>query len=102
MAPPSGPVVALSGNFLMVLLLTPGALRSADREGPSAHQDKWKGLCGHPRTLALAVLIAGIAPLFCFTAIALGLVGNVMPLVYRTSLLTTLCPPLVLRSHTIV
>ncbi len=90
MAPPSGPVVALSGTFLMVLLLTPGALRSADREGPSAHQDKWKGLCAHPRTLALAVLIAGIAPLFGFTAIALGLVGYVTTLFKLSAVLTIL------------
>ncbi len=90
MAPPSGPVIALLGTFLMVLLLTPGALRSADREGPSAPQDKWKGLRAHPRTLALVVLIAGIAPLFGFTAIALGLVGYVTTLFKLSAVLTIL------------
>src|SRR5258708_6069045 len=90
MAPPSGPVIALLGTFLMVLLLTPGALRSADREGPSAPQDKWKGLRAHPRTLALVVLIAGMAPLFGFTAIALGLVGYVTTLFKLSAVLTIL------------
>ncbi len=90
MAPPSGPVVALLGTFLMVLLLTPGALRFSDQEGPAVHQNRWKGLHAHPRALVLAVLIVGIAPLFGFTAIALGLVGYVTTLFKLSSVLTIL------------
>ncbi len=90
MAPPSGPVVALLQTLLMVLLLTPGALRSADREQPTIHQNRWKGLRAHPHAFALAALIAGIAPLFGFTSIALGLVGYVTTLFKLSSVLTIL------------
>jgi drug/metabolite transporter (DMT)-like permease len=90
MTPPSGPAVALLGTFLMVLLLTPGALWSSGRERPSAQQSRWKGLRVHPRALASAVLIAGIAPLFGFTAIALGLVGYVTTLFKLSAVLTIL------------
>jgi drug/metabolite transporter (DMT)-like permease len=90
MTPPSGPSVALLGTFLMVLLLTPGALWSSGRERPSAQQSRWKGLRVHPRALASAVLIAGIAPLFGFTAIALGLVGYVTTLFKLSAVLTIL------------
>ena len=90
MTPPSGPTVALLGTLIMVLLLTPGALLSSGRGGPSAQQSRWKGLRAHPRALALAVLIAGIAPLFGFTAIALGLVGYVTTLFKLSAVLTIL------------
>ena len=42
----------------------------------------------HPRAVVLAVLLAGIAPLFGFTAIALGLVGYVTTLFKLSSVLT--------------
>lgn len=90
MTPPSGPVVALLGTFLMVLLLTPAALRPAHRAGLATRQDKRKGLRAHPRALVLAVLIAGIAPLFGFTAIALGLVGYVTTLFKLSAILSIL------------
>ena len=90
LTPPSGPAVALLGTFLMVLLLTPVALWSSGREGPSDQQSRWKGLRAHPRALATAVLIAGIAPLFGFTAIALGLVGYVSALFKLSAVLTIL------------
>jgi bacterial/archaeal transporter family protein len=90
MTPPSGPVVALLGTFLLVLLLTPGALRSSGNEATRVQQNGWKGLRAHPRALALAVLIAGIAPLFGFTAIALGLVGYVTTLFKLSAVLTIL------------
>ena len=92
MTPPSGPAVALIGTFLMVLLLTPGALWSSGREGPSVQQRRWKGLCAHPRALAPAVLIAGIATLFGFMAIAIGLVGYVMTLFKLSAILTIFWP----------
>ena len=90
MSPPSGPVVALLGTFLMVLLLTPGAFRSAKKQTASVHQSQWTGLRTHPRALLLAVLIAGIAPLIGFTAIALGFVGYVTTLFKLSSVLTIL------------
>ncbi len=88
MTPPSGPVVALLGTFLMVALLTPGALWTRSREGTQEH--RWKGLAAHPRALSLAILMAGIAPLFGFTAIALGLVGYVTTLFKLSAVLTIL------------
>lgn len=88
-SPSSGPVVALFGTFLMVVLLTPGAFRGP-KEVSSAQQSGWKGLRAHPRAIVLAVLIAGIAPLFGFTAIALGLVGYVTTLFKLSAVLTIL------------
>ncbi len=82
--------MALLGTVLLVLLLTPGALRSAGNEAIPVKQSRWRGLRAHPRALALAVLIAGIAPLFGFTAIALGLVGYVTTLFKLSAVLTIL------------
>lgn len=90
MALPSGPVVALLGTFLLVLLLTPGALRSSGDKAGQSQQHRWEGVRAHPRALAAAVLIAGIAPLFGFTAIALGLVGYVTALFKLSAVLTIL------------
>ena len=56
----------------------------------------WKRLLAHPRAVSLAVLIAGIAPLFGFTAIALGLVDYVTTLFKLSSLLTVLWAWLIL------
>ena len=89
MTPPSGPVVALLGTFLMVLLLAPAALRPAHQE-TAITQNRRRGLRAHPRALVLAVLIAGIAPLFGFTAIALGLVGYVTTLFKLSAVLAIL------------
>src|SRR6266849_1302087 len=80
MSPPSGPVVALLGTFLLAVLLTPGALRRSEPEEPSSARGTWYGLRAHPRPLFAAILLAGVAPLFGFTAIALGLVGYVTTL----------------------
>ena len=90
MIPPSGPAVALLGTFLLVLLLTPGAFRSSGHEARPSRHSGWKGLHTHPRALATAALIAGIAPLFGFTAIALGLVGYVTTLFKLSAVLTIL------------
>ena len=90
MTPPSGPAVALFGTALLVLLLTPGALRSSGNRARPSHEDRWKGLRAHPRALAMAVLIAGTAPLFGFTAIALGLVGYVTTFFKLSAILTIL------------
>lgn len=80
MTPKSGPFVALAGTVLMVALLTPGAFLASGRTETPEHERGLYGLCMHPRALLLAILIAGIAPLFGFTAIALGLVGYVTAL----------------------
>ena len=73
---------------LMVVLLTPGALLTSDREGSSAPMTRCSGLRAHPRALALAILIAGVAPLFGFTAIAFGLVGYVTALLKLSAVFT--------------
>jgi len=78
--PQSGPFVALAGTVLMVALLTPGAFFAGGRTRTPEQKRGWSGLHMHPRALLLAVLIAGIAPLFGFTAIALGFVGYVTAL----------------------
>jgi drug/metabolite transporter (DMT)-like permease len=88
MTPPSGPVVALLGTCLMVVLLTPGAWWMRDREG--TREPRWKGVARHPRALSLAIVIAGIAPLFGFTAIALGLVGYVATIFKLSAVLSIL------------
>ena len=89
MTPASGPAVALLGTILLVLFLTPGALRSPKAAQPTTTPGR-RGLRSHPRAFVLAVLIAGIAPLFGFTAIALGFVGYVTTLFKLSAVLTIL------------
>lgn len=86
--PPSGPLVALAGTLLTVVLLTPGAWWRGRRAESSAPEQRFSGLERHPRAFFVAVLIAGIAPLFGFTAIATGLVGYVTALFKLSSVLT--------------
>lgn len=88
MAPPSGPVVALLSTSLIVVLLTPGALVTRSQE--ALKESRWKGLAFHPRALLASVLLASIAPLFGFTAIALGLVGYVTTIFKLSAVLTIL------------
>ncbi len=88
MTPPSGPAVALVGTFLLVALLTPGAFRSTQAGEPPRAKGPRQGLRAHPRALTAAVLLAGVAPLFGFTAIALGLVGYVTALFKLSAVLT--------------
>ena len=90
LSPPSGPAVALLSTLLLVLLLTPGALRPSKKAGAQVAQHRGQGLHAHSRAFVLAVLIAGIAPLFGFTAIALGLVGYVTALFKLSAVLTIL------------
>jgi transporter family protein len=86
--PPSGPLVALAGTLLTVLLLTPGAWWGGRRADSSALQRRFGGLERHPRAFLLTALLAGIAPLFGFTAIATGLVGYVTAPFKLSSVLT--------------
>ncbi len=88
--PPSGPLVALIGTFLTVALLTPGALLPSNRASSPAEKTTPGGLSAHPRSFAAAALIAGVAPLFGFTAIAIGLVGYVTALFKLSAVLTVL------------
>jgi uncharacterized membrane protein len=68
-SPPDPPLVAFGSTGLMVLFLLPPLLpRSRGLLGPIA---------AHRRIFLLAALIAGIAPVFGFSAIALGLLGYV-------------------------
>lgn len=101
--PPSGPLVALASTALMVALLTPGAFRSPG--GPRvASGGPERGLTGkgrvqgtllgslavRPWAFLAAALIAGVAPLFGFSALALGLVGYVAALFKLGAVLTIL------------
>ena len=86
--PQSGSFVALTGTVLMVVLLTPGAFFASGTTDTGEQKRGWYGLRVHPRALLLAVLIAGIAPLFGFTAIALGLVGYVTALFKLSAVFT--------------
>jgi drug/metabolite transporter (DMT)-like permease len=88
--PPSGPLVALLGTSLLVVLLTPGVLRLSRPEKPSSPEGTWQGLRPRARALFVAIALAGVAPLFGFTAIALGLVGYVTTLFKLSALFTIL------------
>lgn len=88
MTPPSGPFVALTGTVLLVLFLTPNAFLSSRNIDAGGQNRGLHGLRLHPRAFLLAVLIAGIAPLFGFTAIALGLVGYVTALFKLSAVFT--------------
>ncbi len=88
--PSSGPLVALLGTFLLVVLLTPGVLRLSQPERLSPSRGTWQGLRPHARALFAAIALAGVAPLFGFTAIALDLVGYVTTLFKLSALFTIL------------
>ena len=88
--PPNGPLVALLGTVLLVALLTPGAFWSSRRTNASASRRTWGELRRHAATFVVAALIAGVAPLFGFTAIALDLVGYVTALFKLSAVLTIL------------
>ncbi|TME02263.1 MAG: hypothetical protein E6I80_20275, partial [Chloroflexi bacterium] len=88
--PPSGPLVALLGTALLVVLLTPGAFWSSKRTDASTSRGTWGGLRTHAGIFMVAALIAGVAPLFGFSAIAFGLVGYVTALFKLSAVLTIL------------
>ncbi len=92
MTPASGPFVALVGTILLVVFLTPNAFLPLPtrRANTTTAIKGWRGLRAHPFALPIAVLLAGVAPLFGFTAIALGLVGYVTALFKLSSVLTIL------------
>jgi drug/metabolite transporter (DMT)-like permease len=88
--PPSGPLVAFASTAITVALLTPAALR---RE-PAVSK---RGVLTHPWLLGIAIVIAGVAPLFGFSAIALGFVGYVTALFKLSAVLTVVWARLVLH-----
>ena len=67
--PANPPMVAFGSTAIMVALLLPGMLRQTQR--PLGR------IVEHRRGFLLAAAIAGVAPVFGFTAIGLGLVGYV-------------------------
>jgi drug/metabolite transporter (DMT)-like permease len=94
--PSSGPLVALLGTALLVVFLTPGVFHSSRPEKPSPIRGTWQGLRPHARALFAAIILAGVAPLFGFTAIARGLVGYVTTLFKLSAIFTILWARLLL------
>lgn len=87
----SGALVAFASTLLLVTFLTPGALwpRRADKAPAGDRGQGGKGRSHRYRgTLVTAALLAGIAPLFGFSAIAVGLVGYVTALFKLSAVLT--------------
>jgi drug/metabolite transporter (DMT)-like permease len=90
LSPPSGPLVALLGTGLLVVLLTPSLWLERRTNEHSTAINSWRGIQAHPRAFMSAIVLSGIAPLFGFTAIALGLVGYATALFKLSSVLTIL------------
>ena len=89
----SGALVAFASTLLLVMFLTPGAStpRRADKAPVEARKQGGSGQRRSYRsTFLTAALVAGIAPLFGFSAIALGLVGYVTALFKLSAVLTVL------------
>lgn len=91
--PHSGALVALASTLLLVLFLTPGAIVSR-RADQALAGVSGQGGSGQRRTswgtLVTAALLAGVAPLFGFSAIAVGLVGYLTALFKLSAVLTVL------------
>ena len=94
--PSSGPLVALASTIITVILLTPGAwfaYRAALSTEKQVEQENQQT----PRyILLIAVILASIAPLFGFTAIAQGYVGYVTAIFKLSAVLTILWAKLLL------
>jgi uncharacterized membrane protein len=92
-APQNGALVAFASTLLLVMFLTPGALIPRRAEQAETGQ-QWRSRRGkrrsHRGTFVTAAFLAGIAPLFGFSAIALGLVGYVSALFKLGAVLTVL------------
>lgn len=89
-APPNPPGVAWLVTALMVLTLSVPAARG---KRPLAD------LARHRRGFGAAAVIAGVAPVFGFTAIATGLVGYVTAMFKLSTVLTVLWAGLLLGEH---
>jgi transporter family protein len=91
--PHNGALVAFVGTLLLVAFLTPGAIvpRRADTaQARKQGQRETDQRRRYRATFAAAALLAGIAPLFGFSAIAVGLVGYVTALFKLSAVLTVL------------
>jgi uncharacterized membrane protein len=89
---PENPLlVAFGTTLLTVLLLSPALLRTATRPVAQIRQ--------HATGFLTAGLISGIAPLFGFTAIALGYVGYVTALFKLSAVFTVVWSAWLLREH---
>lgn len=95
--PLNGPLVALLGTVITVILLTPGALIPLAPAGRTraitdvpVQKSSLAGLGTHPRLFLTAAVLAGVAPLFGFTAIALGPVAYVTALFKLSAVLTVI------------
>ena len=87
-SPSSGPVVALASTALTVVFLAPGAWLARRQLHQYSLPAVGYTAGNQRRALLIAVCISGIAPLFGFTAIALGLVGYVTALFKLSAVLT--------------
>ncbi len=103
--PPNGPLVAFAGTLIMTLFLTPNALLAqrrpevAQSERAETQKRGAGGLRVHLRIFLVAAVIAGIAPLFGFTAIAQGNVGYVTALFKLSSVFTVLWAGMFLKEE---
>jgi len=91
--PPSAALVAFASTLLLVMFLTPAAIWPRGVDGApagSGYQDGSVQRRGYHQTLVAAALLAGIAPLFGFSAIAAGLVGYVTALFKLSAVLSIL------------
>jgi uncharacterized membrane protein len=84
-------LVAFGSTALMAIFLIPLTRRGAGR--PLSH------IAAHRRGFAVAALIAGVAPLFGFSAIALGLVGYVTAIFKLSTVFSVLWAFLLLRER---
>lgn len=88
-SPANPPLVAFWSTALMALLLLPLMLRQTRQ--PLGH------IAAHRRGFLLAATIAGVAPVFGFTAIWLGLVGYVSAIFKLSTVFSVLWAFLILR-----
>lgn len=91
--PQSGALVALASTVLLVLFLTPGALvprRRGDARALERDEDGSRHAPSLRATFLAAALVASVAPLFGFSAIAFGFVGYVAALFKLGAVLTVL------------
>lgn len=89
--PENPPLVAFGSTALMALFLIPLMLRET--------RDPGRYLAAHRRGFAVAAVIAGIAPVFGFTAIAVGLVGYVTAIFKVSTVFSMLWAYLFLRER---
>jgi len=89
--PENPPMVAFVTTLFTVVLLTPALWRSASHS--------FEQLRRHCPLFGAAGLISGVAPLFGFSAIALGYVGYVTALFKLGAILTVVWGALLLKEH---